>query len=310
MTATLSRFASAADSLMVADRARVARGETPRAAADVLTLADQLDLRSDALRARHLYLGQRPASSAGDLRDIELAVITDHEGPFPVRLDAAAVTARRVTLDDNAISRSSESGDWEAGSLTLVEEGSLIVYHHRSDLRRAAARLYADLERRGGRSPGAPADTSLTALATALRLRATSPLFDRARATTGTRQEARRLFILEVMAARMAQVETAGARHLLDQRETNPASGALGAKRRLLSTLRQGPLPGLALADAADRAARADRGDDEGAAARAVLEELRSSAARGDTSNGRRPEWAILFTLGEDRLRTLATGIE
>jgi len=310
VTGTLTRFAAGADSIMAADRARIARGDSPRAASDLSTLADGLGLKSEALRARRLYLGLRPAPAGTDSREIELSVIANHEGPFPVHLAQAAVPTRRVILDDNAIATpGSERADWDPGSHAQVEDGTLIVYHHRSDLRRAAAHLFSDLERRGGRPPDAPADSSLAAFAAALRLRAASPLFDRARAAAADRGEARRQFMLAVMAARMAQVEMAGARFFQDHADHIESSPEAGARRRLLAVLRYAPAPGLALADAA--------AGPEAAAARTIIDKLRVNAAIGETggdpSGTRRDRTAgldALLRLSDERLRALAAGID
>jgi hypothetical protein len=75
--------------------------------------------------------------------------------------------------------------------------------------------------------------------------------------------------------------------------------------------LRHGPLPGLALADAADRAAHpAGAGDEEAAAARAVIEKLRVNAAIGAESGASAAGTSSLLHLGEGRLRDLAAGID
>jgi hypothetical protein len=284
-TATLTRFAAGADSIVTAARAR-GGGEAAPAARDIEAFAGRLGLSLDTLRARRLHLGLRPPPPGGGERAVELSVIAHHEGPFAVRIATAAVTARRVILDDDALAATAGEGpDWDPGSFAVVEDGTLLAYHHRSDLRRAAARLYRDLERRGGRPPDAPADASLGAFATALRLRAAAPFFDRARAQAPDRTAARRDFARAVLAARMAQVETAGARFYLDHAAGLAAAPEAAARRRLLAVLRHAPAPRLALADAADRAAQgaADGAPDaEARAARAILEELRVNATIGE----------------------------
>ncbi len=318
-SATLIRFAAGADSIVAAARAGET-GDTARAAAsDINALADRLGLGSEALRSRRLYLGLRPPPPGGRAREVELSVIVHHEGPFPVSIATATVTARRAILDDNALAPAGgERPDWDPGSIAQVEDATLLVYHHRSDLRRAAARLFQDLERRGGRPPDAPADSTLGAFAAALRLRAASPLFDRARAAAADHGEARRQFAIAVMSARMAQVETAGARFYLDHADGLESTPEAGARRRLVAVLRHAPVPSLALADAADRAAHAvSPADDEAAAARAVVEKLRIAAVINESSGGAGDAWRTpgagmdtLLHLSEQRLRVLAAGID
>ncbi len=308
MATTLTRFQAATDSLLGAQRLAAGGVEPMRPGADALELARGFGLTSEALRAQKLYFGQRPVPGRPGSSDLELAVMVHHEGPFAVRLGDTEVSARRVILDDNTLTPTHEGMDWDPGSIVLVEEGSLLVYHHRSDLRRAATHLFQDLERRAGRAPDAPADSSFTALAAALRLNAALPLFDRIRAEGISRTETRRRFVLETMAARMTQVEMAGARHLIDQREhPGETSGAAAAERRLLAKLEHGPVPGLALADAVDLLAHPESADEETvAAAREVIRKLEESAADLAEPGAKARPGDPLLGLSESELRALA----
>jgi hypothetical protein len=310
---TMTRFAAAADSALRASYAARDRVESPeRIGVTIARLRDLHGLTSEALRNHRLYLGQLPAAADPAVSEVEISVIVGHRGPFTIRQGEAEVMARRVVLDDNLLTAyrpENAAREWDPGTLILVEDGTLIAYHHRGRLRRAAARLCFELERRGGREPD-PLQTGEEELALALRLKGVSPIFDRVRATTDSRDELHRQFILEVIVGRMEQAEAGGARHLLDER-LNPgeAGGARGIERRLLAELHHGPLPHLRLGDLVEAAARADDSSREARAARQFLRHLDRLVAR-DRTAGEPGHPGELVGLSETRLRQLVIEIE
>jgi hypothetical protein len=265
-------------------------------------VARRFGVNNEALRTHALLLSTRPWPSETRPDRIELAVLADVQGPFPVRQGAGTFTVRRFVLDDNAILESVAPHPWDSATLSEVEAGVLLAYHRRDYLRTEAVTLYRSLEDRGGAVPalipGAPDST----VARDLRLASVVPLFDRARADRASRREILRRFVTAYIEARMAQGEAAGGSELLRERAGESAGDGdeEGAAQRLLAVLEFAPLPRLALADAIDRGEREPGNDAEGArrVVRALEEALQDSHAGA----------AALAALSEERLRELARG--
>jgi hypothetical protein len=311
---TITRFTIAADSALNASYAAVERGGTDPAIATVISgLMSRFGISNETLRSRRLYLGQRPAAAAPDVDEVELSVIVGHEGPLAIRQGEDEVGARRIVLDDNLLAPyrpAAEKATWESGSIALVDEGVLLVYHRRSRLRRVATRLALELERRGGREPDADR-TADEEVPLALRLKGASPVFDRLRTAMTSRREIQREFILEVSEAMMAQDEAAAARHLIEERlSPGTGGGTRAAERRLLAALRYAPLPHLRLAGVVEAAARTDDDSPEARAARQLLRHLERLMGEEADRGGRPWRAAELITLSESRLQELVAIIE
>jgi len=328
VTTHLARLAAAADSAARSYYAAIERGESPSGGGFAVgELMARFGISLDALKARGLHLGQRHSPARPEVDELEFAVVVSHEGPFVIRQGDETVNARRIVLDDHFITPypGGQASPWEPGSMAVVEEGTLFIYHDRSGLRRAATLLFIELERRGGRPPDvippAPAEAPAEAearLALALHLRSVSALFAETRAAEGVRDEMVRRFVVDLISARMAQIEAGEAKRLIEERARPGTTGGVrGAEARLLGALRYGPLPGLRLADAIDDDRAPDPDDPASEAARETLNRLNRlvGAPHGekDAKYGRAPpllDVESLLRLDTERLRTLAAAIE
>jgi hypothetical protein len=312
VTDHLDRFAAALDSVPVAV---LSPSDVTAAAA---SLARRHGFTAEGLRARGLYFGSRPAPRAPEQSEIELAVMAGSAGPFTVKQLESTANVRRIVLDDNALRELAPPPIWASASASLVEidDGMVIAYHRRDQLRTAAVDLFRALEAEGGKvsltSRAAP-DTLLSA---ELRLLAVLPIFDQARADGSPRREALRRFALDYADACMAQAEAEGVRRLIDRR-TLPA-GVEDDASPLLAAMAFAPHPRLALARTLDIALRV--ADPDGMGAKETLAALRgaiSRKVRSEGDSGGMPardnpdpeQWMALTALDDAELRALALTI-
>ena len=311
VTDHLDRFAAALDSVPATV---LSPSEVTVAAA---TMARRHGFTAEGLRARGLYFGSRPAPRRPEESAIELAVMVESVGPFAAKQLESTASVRRIVLDDNALRESESPPVWDSAAASLVEidDGTVIAYHRRDQLRTAAVDLFRALESEGGKVSFTSRTAPDTLLATELRLFAVLPMFDQARADGSPRREALRRFTLDYAKACMAQAEAEGVRRLIDRR-TLPA-GVEDDASPLIATMAFAPHPRLALARTMDIALRV--AEPEGAGAKEALAALRGAIGlrakgrpggdSGQMPAGDESDPALWIALDDAELRALALAI-